>query len=106
MGQLLFSIVLGLLGLALDFPDMIEAGKLVFKLMKEYDYLEVQDESFNDGQDSFGSQGSSAAQIKLAAQCKEQLWRVRVIFIRYCCYMFVYFGLLLYTVVKVVGFFL
>jgi len=36
-GQLLFSVILGFMGLAFDFPDMIEAGRLVYDLMTEVD---------------------------------------------------------------------
>jgi len=98
--QLLFSVVLGLIGLAMDFPDMIEAGKLVFKIMK------MLNDSSIDGQDNLGSRGSTSEKDKLASQCKEQLWKCKCEFIRYCLYMVVYFGLLLYTLAKLAGFFL
>jgi len=101
--QLLFSVVLGLMGLALDFPDMIEAGKLVRQLLNAC-VTELNDPS-NDGQDNLDSQ-ESRAKNKLESQCKEQLWKCRWIFIRYCLYMVVYFVLLVYTLAKLAGFFL
>merc|ERR1711933_657912 len=96
--QLLFSVVLGLIGLALDFPDMFEAGKLVFKLFKEYTRVSW---------DMIGNDNSNSREnLQLESACLEQEWKCKWIFLRYSFYTFVYLVLLLFTLAKLAGFFL
>merc|ERR1712113_780628 len=98
--QLLFSVVLGLIGLALDFPDMFEAGKLGFKLFKEY-------RSFCQEMDMIGNDNSNSREnLQLESACLEQEWKCKWIFLRYSFYTFVYLVLLLFTLAKLAGFFL
>lgn len=106
--QLLFSVVLGLLGLAMDFPDMVEAGKLMWRLMKQVNRLKELDSPSGDNPVSRDSQASLEERQErenLESECEKQLWECKCIYYRYCFYMVVYFGLLSYTLMKLFGFF-